>query len=58
MLFLLLTDKKILVKLTEALDYQAEVLKSLSETLNQTRENRFSQYNMLEEHVQPGPWNG
>nr|XP_051223206.1 peroxisomal membrane protein PEX14-like isoform X2 [Lolium perenne] len=51
-------DKKILVKLTEALDYQAEVLKSLSETLNQTRENRFSQYNMLEEHVQPGPWNG
>ncbi|XP_047058673.1 peroxisomal membrane protein PEX14-like [Lolium rigidum] len=51
-------DKKILVKLTEALDSQAEVLKSLSETLNQTRENRFSQYNMLEEHVQPGPWNG
>jgi peroxin-14 len=51
-------DKKILVKLTEALDSQAEVLKSLSEALNQTRENRFSQYNMLEEHVQPGPWNG
>ncbi|VAH70961.1 unnamed protein product [Triticum turgidum subsp. durum] len=51
-------DKKILVKLTEALDSQAEVLKSLSETLHHTRENRFSQYNMLEEHAQPGPWNG
>lgn len=38
---------------------QAEMLKSLSETLlHQTRENRFSQYNLLEEHGQPAPWNG
>ncbi|CAM0879455.1 unnamed protein product [Alopecurus aequalis] len=51
-------DKKILVKLTQALDSQAEVLKSLSETLHHTRENRFSQYNLLEEHGQPAPWNG
>uniref|UniRef100_A0ACD5VLS4 Uncharacterized protein n=1 Tax=Avena sativa TaxID=4498 RepID=A0ACD5VLS4_AVESA len=51
-------DKKILVKLTQALDSQAEVLKSLSETLHRTRENRFSQYNLLEEHGQPASWNG
>ncbi|KQK02297.1 peroxisomal membrane protein PEX14 isoform X2 [Brachypodium distachyon] len=51
-------DKKVLIKLTQALDSQAEVLKSLSETLLQTRDNRFSQYNLLEEHVQPAPWNG
>ncbi|KAK3163661.1 hypothetical protein QOZ80_1AG0006510 [Eleusine coracana subsp. coracana] len=51
-------DRKILVKLTEALDAQANVLKSLSDTLNHIRENQFSQYNMLEEHVQPAPWNG
>jgi len=51
-------DKKILVKLTQALDSQAEVLKSLSETLHHTRENRFSQYNLLEEHGQPPSWNG
>ncbi|GJN06075.1 hypothetical protein PR202_ga23761 [Eleusine coracana subsp. coracana] len=42
-------DRKILVKLTEALDAQANVLKSLSDTLNHIRENRFSQYNMLED---------
>jgi len=31
----------------------------LNETLlNHIRENRFSQYNLLEEHVQPAPWNG
>lgn len=51
-------DKKILVKLTQALDSQAEVLKSLSETLHHTRENRFLQYNLLEEHGQPASWNG
>ncbi|XP_062191338.1 peroxisomal membrane protein PEX14-like isoform X2 [Phragmites australis] len=51
-------DRKILIKLTEAVDSQANVLKSLSETLNHIRENRFSQYNLLEENIQPAPWNG
>jgi len=47
------------MKLTEAFESQANVFKSLNETLlNHIRENRFSQYNLLEEHVQPAPWNG
>lgn len=46
------------MKLTEAFESQADVFKSLNETLNHIRENRFSQYNLLEEHVQPAPWNG
>jgi hypothetical protein len=54
----LLTDKKILVKLTQALDSPAEVLISLSETLHHTWENRFLQYNLFEDHVQPTSWNG
>ncbi|XP_025819414.1 peroxisomal membrane protein PEX14-like isoform X4 [Panicum hallii] len=52
-------DRKVLMKLTEAFESQADVFKSLNETLlNHIRENRFSQYNLLEEHVQPAPWNG
>jgi len=52
-------DRKVLMKLTEAFESQANVFKSLNETLlNHIRENRFSQYNLLEEHVQPAPWNG
>ena len=54
----LLAEKKILVTLTQALDSQAKELKSLSETLNHsretiniTREDRFSQYRPLEEHA-------
>jgi peroxin-14 len=54
----LFADRKILMKLTEALDAQANVFKSFSETLTHIRENRFPQYNMLDEHVQPTPWNG
>jgi peroxin-14 len=47
------------MKLREAFESQANVFKSLNETiLNHARENRFSQYNLLEEHVQPVPWNG
>jgi len=47
------------MKLTEAFESQVDVFKSLNETLlNHIRENRFSQYNLLEEHVQPAPWNG
>jgi hypothetical protein len=52
------TEKKILVTLTQALDSQAKVLKSLSESLthgrdsvNVTREDRFSHYRPLEEHA-------
>ncbi|CAL4902499.1 unnamed protein product [Urochloa decumbens] len=52
-------EKKILVTLTQALDYQAKELKSLSESLshsresiNITREDKFSQYHRpLEEHA-------
>ncbi|CAO2204967.1 unnamed protein product [Urochloa humidicola] len=52
-------DREVLMKLREAFESQANVLKSLNETLlNHNRENRFSQYNLLEEHVQPAPWNG
>jgi len=52
-------DRKVLMKLTEAFESQVDVFKSLNETLlNHIRENRFSQYNLLEEHVQPAPWNG
>ena len=54
----LLAEKKILVTLTQALDSQAKELKSLSETLNHSRESinitrgdRFSQYRPLEEHA-------
>ncbi|CAN6340939.1 unnamed protein product [Urochloa humidicola] len=54
-------EKKILVTLTQALDSQAKELKSLSESLshskesiNITREDRFSQYHRsLEEHAPP-----
>uniref|UniRef100_A0ACD5XCQ4 Uncharacterized protein n=1 Tax=Avena sativa TaxID=4498 RepID=A0ACD5XCQ4_AVESA len=55
-------EKKILVTLTQALDSQAKVLKSLSESLTHsrdsvsvTREDRFSHYRPLEEHA---PRNG
>ncbi|CAL4977305.1 unnamed protein product [Urochloa decumbens] len=52
-------DREVLMKLREAFDSQANVFKSLNETLlNHIRENRFSQYNLLEDHVQPAPWNG
>ncbi|KAL6627573.1 hypothetical protein ACP70R_031299 [Stipagrostis hirtigluma subsp. patula] len=51
-------ERKILMKLTEAFDTQVNVFKSLSETLNHIRENRFSQYNLLEENIHPAPWNG
>lgn len=46
------------MKLTEAFESQANVFKSLNETLNHIRENQFSRRNQLEEHVQPAPWNG
>ncbi|CAN6327064.1 unnamed protein product [Urochloa humidicola] len=54
-------EKKILVTLTQVLDSQAKELKSLSESLshsresiNITREDRFSQYHRpLEEHAPP-----
>jgi peroxin-14/E3 ubiquitin-protein ligase SIS3 len=56
----LLAEKKILVTLTQALDSQAKELKSLSQSLNHskesiniTREDRFSQYRPLEEHAPP-----
>lgn len=62
---LLLAEKKILVTLTQALDSQAKELKSLSESLshsresiNITREDRFSQYRPLEEHAPPAIRNG
>jgi hypothetical protein len=55
---LYVTEKKILVTLTHALDSQAKVLKSLSESLshsrdsvNVTREDRFSHYRPLEDHA-------
>ncbi|XP_066305956.1 peroxisomal membrane protein PEX14-like isoform X2 [Miscanthus floridulus] len=51
-------DRKVLMKLTEAFESQANVFKSLNETLNHIRENQFSRRNQLEEHVQPAPWNG
>jgi peroxin-14/E3 ubiquitin-protein ligase SIS3 len=58
-------EKKILVTLTQALDSQAKELKSLSESLNHsresiniTREDRFSQYRPLEEHASPAIRNG
>ncbi|KAF8726936.1 hypothetical protein HU200_019422 [Digitaria exilis] len=58
-------EKKILVTLTQALDSQAKELKSLSESLshsresiNITREDRFSQYRPLEEHAPPAIRNG
>ncbi|KAM0859158.1 hypothetical protein ACQ4PT_047394 [Festuca glaucescens] len=58
-------EKKILVTLTHALDSQAKVLKSLSESLshsrdsvNVTREDRFSHYRPLEDHAaRNGPVN-
>ncbi|KAF6981556.1 hypothetical protein CFC21_000025 [Triticum aestivum] len=57
--------KKILVTLTQALDSQAKVLKSLSESLshsrdsvNITREDRFSHYRPLEEHAPSATRNG
>ncbi|KAL6864920.1 hypothetical protein ACP4OV_016071 [Aristida adscensionis] len=58
-------EKKILMSLTQALDSQAKQLKSLSESLthsresiNITREDRFSQYRPLEEHAAPAIRNG
>lgn len=58
-------EKKILVTLTQALDSQAKVLKSLSESLshsrdsvNITREDRFSHYRPLEEHAPSAARNG
>ncbi len=61
----LLTEKKILVTLTQALDSQAKELKSLCESLNHsrdsiniTREDRFSQYRALEEHAPSAARNG
>ncbi|TVU18448.1 hypothetical protein EJB05_34549 [Eragrostis curvula] len=58
-------ERKILVTLTQALDSQAKELKSLSESLshgresiNITREDRFSQYRPSEEHVPPAVKNG
>ncbi|KAF6981558.1 hypothetical protein CFC21_000025 [Triticum aestivum] len=58
-------EKKILVTLTQALDSQAKVLKSLSESLshsrdsvNITREDRFSHYRPLEEHAPSATRNG
>uniref|UniRef100_A0A0A9CTW2 Peroxisomal membrane protein PEX14 n=2 Tax=Arundo donax TaxID=35708 RepID=A0A0A9CTW2_ARUDO len=58
-------EKKILVTLTQTLDSQAKELKSLSELLNHSkesinisREDRFSQYWPLEEHVPPAIRNG
>ncbi|RCV24278.1 hypothetical protein SETIT_5G072000v2 [Setaria italica] len=52
-------DREVLMKLREAFESQANVFKSLNETiLNHIRQNQFSQYNLLEGHVQPVPWNG
>uniref|UniRef100_A0A0D9WBP8 Peroxisomal membrane protein PEX14 n=1 Tax=Leersia perrieri TaxID=77586 RepID=A0A0D9WBP8_9ORYZ len=58
-------EKKILVTLTQALDSQAKELKSLCDSLNHnresiniTREDRFSQYRALEEHVPSAARNG
>ncbi|KAF6986917.1 hypothetical protein CFC21_004611 [Triticum aestivum] len=59
-------EKKILVTLTQALDSQAKVLKSLSESLshnsrdsvNITREDRFSHYRPLEDHGPSAARNG
>ncbi|TVU22284.1 hypothetical protein EJB05_31969 [Eragrostis curvula] len=50
-------DRKILMKLSEALDAQANVFKSLSETLNHTRENRFSQYRPIDNHLRASQTN-
>jgi hypothetical protein len=61
----LLTERKILMTLTQALDSQAKELKSLSESLshdresiNITREDIFSHYRPLEEHTPPAVRNG
>ncbi|XP_015693310.1 peroxisomal membrane protein PEX14-like isoform X1 [Oryza brachyantha] len=58
-------EKKILVTLTQALDSQAKELKSLCDSLNHsresiniTREDRFSQYRALEEHTPSAARNG
>jgi peroxin-14/E3 ubiquitin-protein ligase SIS3 len=58
-------ERKILMTLTQALDFQAKVLKSLSESLshdreaiNITREDKFSHYGPLEEHASPAVRNG
>ncbi|WVZ71924.1 hypothetical protein U9M48_020453 [Paspalum notatum var. saurae] len=51
-------DRKVLMKLAEAFESQADVFKSLNETLYHIRENRFSQHNLFEGQVQPAPWNG
>ncbi|AQK79667.1 Peroxisomal membrane protein PEX14 [Zea mays] len=58
-------EKKILVTLTQALDSQAKELKSLTESINRTREpinitrdDRFSQHRPLEDHVPPVTRNG
>uniref|UniRef100_A0A0D9UVV1 Peroxisomal membrane protein PEX14 n=1 Tax=Leersia perrieri TaxID=77586 RepID=A0A0D9UVV1_9ORYZ len=51
-------DKKILTKMAQAFDSQAEAFRSLSESLNRISENRFSQYNIVEDHFQSAPWNG
>ncbi|KAL5229162.1 hypothetical protein ABZP36_017427 [Zizania latifolia] len=51
-------DKKILMKLAQAFDSQAEAFTSFSKSLNHMSENRFSHYNLLEDHVQSPPWNG
>ncbi|XP_066335519.1 peroxisomal membrane protein PEX14-like isoform X5 [Miscanthus floridulus] len=58
-------EKKILVTLTQALDSQAKELKSLTESISHTRESinitrddRFSQYRPLEDHAPPVIRNG
>ncbi|XP_052140563.1 peroxisomal membrane protein PEX14-like isoform X2 [Oryza glaberrima] len=51
-------DKKILTKLAQAFDSQAEAFRSLSDSLNRMSENRFYQYNLMEDHFQSAPWNG
>ncbi|XP_006643651.2 peroxisomal membrane protein PEX14 isoform X1 [Oryza brachyantha] len=51
-------DKKILTSLARAFDLQAEAFRSLSMSLNHMSENRFSQYNIMEDHFQSSPWNG
>ncbi len=54
----LFIDKKILTKLAQAFDSQAEAFRSLSDSLNRMSENRFYQYNLMEDHFQSAPWNG
>ncbi|KAF0898940.1 hypothetical protein E2562_012644 [Oryza meyeriana var. granulata] len=51
-------DKKILTRLAQAFDSQAEAFRSLSESLNHMNENWFSQYNLMEDPFQSAPWNG